>query len=98
MRDGLVSLAPRIIRTRRYGESCTDRRCREEIKSTNRNTQRTRVENELEEDGGLSIVVEEGVAEKISPKSGRFMKVEQANHGNNIHGWSVPGLPDVGFI
>ena len=98
MRDGFVSLAPRILPTIRHGEPCTDRRYGEESESPNRKTQRTLVENELEEDGRMRIAVEEGVAEKISQESGRFTKKEQANLGNVIHGWSVPDLPDVGFI
>ena len=55
------------------------------------------MESELEEDGGLRILVKRDGAENMNPESGRFMKEEQVNLGN-IHGWSVSGLTDVGFI
>ena len=88
VRDGLISLPPRIKPTRRHGDSCTDdRRCREKRESPNRKTQKAEIKNEIEDDGGLRILV----------KSGRFMKEEQTTLGN-IHGWNVPGLSDVGFI
>ena len=99
MRDGLISLPPRIKSSRRHGDSCTDRRCREERKSPNRRTQKAEIKNEIEDDGGLRILVKRDVAEaeNTNPESGRFMKEEQTNLGN-IHGGSVPGLSDVGFI